>query len=265
MITRTLFTIAFLLCISLDGFGQELWMLPNKFFLKPHDSVLVEFNISRDFTSNAWDLKYQKVAKAKLLEPGNEVSLELNEGKKAHMRTAWHDEGTKVIYLQTTPAVIEMEGEAFNSYLKTHSLDNAYAHRHTTNTLEKPGREIYERSAKLLVQVGDKKDDTYKKPTGFPLDIIPERNPYTVRLGDMVKFKILYEGKPLFGARVFIWNRNNDRTMKQPVYSQKDGMVEARMSEGGRWMVSVVKMIPSTDPSAEWHSYWSTLVFAVEE
>ena len=99
---------------------------------------------------------------------------------------------------------------------------------------------------------------------GFPIEIIPEKNPYTLKKGDPVRFKILFEGKPLFGAKVKVWNRFDNRTTLQNIHTEKNGIIETHISNPGPWMVSVVKMVPSKQPGADWQSYWGSLVFGVE-
>lgn len=84
-----------------------------------------------------------------------------------------------------------------------------------------------------------------------------------MKKGDPVAFKILFEGKPLFGAKVKVWNRHNHRTSVQNIFSQQDGVIETHISNPGSWMVSVVKMVPSKNPKAQYRSYWGTLVFGV--
>jgi uncharacterized GH25 family protein len=116
-----------------------------------------------------------------------------------------------------------------------------------------------------LIQVGDKKDDTYKKVAGFPIEIIPEKNPYTLKIGDVIRFKILFQGKPAeFGTKVKVWNRYDNRTTVQNIYTEKDGTMETRLSGKGPWMVSVVKMIPSKQADANWQSFWGSLVFGID-
>lgn len=254
-------SMVFSVCAS----GQELWMQPSEFFYVPGDSLKVEFNISRDFRENPWQLTYAKIQRLQLYEASGRRNLVPREGKFRHLNLLMQREGTKLFVMQGVPSFIEVEAESFNKYLKEHSLDEVYNHRDQTNTLNTPGKETYERCTRLLVQVGSKTDETYRKETDFPLEIIPEQNPYTLKMGDVIRFRILYEGKPLFGARVFVWNRSNNRTIRQPVYSQQDGSVEARLSDAGPWMISVIKMVPSKDGQADWHSYWSNLVFGVRE
>jgi uncharacterized GH25 family protein len=165
--------------------------------------------------------------------------------------------------MESTAVFAQMDAAEFNEYLKEDGLDDALAHRTETNTLDKSAKEVYTRFAKLLVQVDNKTDDTFKKSANLPIEIMIEQNPFLMKVGDPVRFKILFEGKPLFGARVKVWNRYQNRTTLQPIYTQQDGTIETHISNPGMWMVSVVKMIPSRDPKADWQSYWGSLVFGI--
>jgi uncharacterized GH25 family protein len=188
----------------------------------------------------------------------------VKEGENENLKITLKEDGTHLLLLQSNNAFAELEGEEFNAYLKEDGLDEILYQREQTKTLLKPAKEFYSRYAKLLIQVGEKKDDIYKKVAGFPIEIIPEKNPYALKLGDVIRFKILFQGKPAFGTKVKVWNRYNSRTTVQNIYTEKDGTMETRLSGKGPWMVSVVKMIPSKEPGAEWQSYWGSLVFGVD-
>jgi len=258
-------TIALLALIILAQ-AHEFWLQPAKFIFKPGEKLLVRFMVGENFMGEPWDLKKHRIEKLELhrLASVRNLADSVKEVEKDNLSVSLNEEGTHLIVMQSNNAFIEMEGEKFNEYLKEDGLDDVYAHREKTNSLNKPSKEFYSRHAKLLVQVGDKKDDTYKKVMGFPVEIIPEQNPYSLKKGDPVRFKILFEGKPLFGARVKVWNRFDNRTTIQNIYTEKNGMIETRISNPGAWMVSVVKMVPSKTAGAEWQSYWGSLVYGVE-
>jgi uncharacterized GH25 family protein len=114
-----------------------------------------------------------------------------------------------------------------------------------------------------LLQAGAKRNDTYKKVLGWPVEIVPEKNPYDMKRGETIRFQILMNGKPQFGVRVKVWNRKDNLTTLQNIYTDKNGMIEVRISNGGAWMVSVVRMDRSQSPQADWRSYWGSLVFGV--
>jgi uncharacterized GH25 family protein len=116
----------------------------------------------------------------------------------------------------------------------------------------------------LIIQVADKRDETYKKVIGWPVEIIPDRNPMSLKVGDQVRFKILFDGKPIFGVRAKVWNRYDNRTTLQNIYTQQDGTIEVRISSPGPWMVTVMKMIPSKEPGVDWQSYQGSFVFGFD-
>lgn len=246
--------------------AHEFWLLPSNFFFKSGEKLLIRFMVGENFMGESWDLKQHRVEKLEHHRLSGVMNFvdSITDAEKYNLAITLKDEGTHMVALQSNNAFIELEGEKFNEYLKEDGLDDVYAHREKTKTLSRPSKEFYSRYSKLLVQVGARKDDTFKKIVGFPIEIIPEQNPYSLKKGDPVRFKILYEGKPLFGARVKVWNRFDNRTTLQNIYTEKNGVIETRISNPGPWMVSVVKMVPSKLPGAEWQSYWGSLVFGVE-
>jgi uncharacterized GH25 family protein len=245
--------------------AHEFWLQPSKFFLSPNDNLILNFKVGEAFIGDAWTLEKERIQKLEIHHQQiiDDLKSSISEGKN-DVQIPLVAEGTYMVVMQSNNAFSDLEAEKFNEYLKEDGLEDALSHRENTNTLTKNGKEFYARNAKLLVQVGTKTDDTYKKPVGLPLEIIPQQNPYAAKIGDVIKFKILFEGKPVFTAKVKVWNRHNNRTTVQNIYSQQDGMIEARISNAGAWMVSVVQMVPSKDPKADWQSYWGSLVFGIK-
>ncbi len=107
-------------------------------------------------------------------------------------------------------------------------------------------------------------DDTYKKTVGLPLEIVPLNDPYRTKPGDEMSFMVLWGGKPLEFTLVKVWNRKNNNTILQNIYTQKDGIITTRLSNTGMWMVSCIKMIPSKDTKADWQSYWASYTFGYD-
>ena len=273
---KELITLPLVFFCSLLGQAQEFWLQPSKFFYNVGEKLIVNFNVGENFIGKPWksleeapgiqNVYYNQVAKVELhdVDAPQDILEYVIEGAKNHIEFPLTSEGTKLIVMQSTNSLIDLEADKFNAYLKEKGLDEAYLHREKTHTLNKSGKELYARCAKLMVQVGKKTDDTFKKSAGLPVEIIPQQNPYALKVGDPVRFLILYEGKPLFGARVNVMNRYNNRTTLQNIYSQQDGTIDTHISNPGAWMVSFVKMVPSKDPKSDWQSYWGSLVFGIQ-
>ncbi len=246
--------------------AHEFWLQPIKYFYSAGEMALISFKVGENFIGEPWDLKRHGIERLELIH-GDQISdlkASVREGEGDNLDVELLEDGTHLIVMQSNNAYIELEADKFNEYLKEDGLDNVYDQRKKTNTLTKSSKEFYSRHTKLLLQVGDVKDDTYKKVMGLPIEIVPDRNPYALKKGDLIRFKILWQGKPFFGAKVRVWNRFDNRTTIQNIYTEQDGTMETHISNPGAWMVSVVSMIPATKAGADWESYWGSLVFGVK-
>ncbi|HEY0655249.1 MAG TPA: DUF4198 domain-containing protein [Chryseosolibacter sp.] len=263
---RRLAILSIVVAMALVLQAHEFWMAPSKYYYSPGESLSLNFRVGEDFIGEAWKVKKERFER---FEVHREKSMEdirasLKADEPNALTYALPSEGTHLVVMQTNHVFSELEGEKFNAYLKEDALDEAYAYRRKNNQLDKPGRELYARYSKMIIQVGSKVDDGFKKSAGLPIEIFVEQNPATLNVGSKVSFKVMFEGKPLFGARVSVWNRHNNRTTRQPIFTQQDGRIETHISNPGPWMVSVVKMVQAKDPKADWESYWGSLTFGVK-
>lgn len=64
------------------------------------------------------------------------------------------------------------------------------------------GCEHYSRAAKGIVNIGGANDPFVTKPVGTKLEIVPQANPGTIKVGDDLVLVVLYDGKPLRAAEV---------------------------------------------------------------
>jgi len=263
---RKLLTLLLLLIASIVAQAHEFWLQPLKYFYAVGEKAMISFKVGENFMGEPWDLKHHRIEQLDLIHGNQTTDLKasVKEGEKDNLEVELKDSGTHLIVMQSNPAYIELEADKFNEYLKEDGLDNVYEQRKKSNTLTKPSKEFYSRHSKLLLQVGEVKDDTYKKVMGLPIEIVPDRNPYSLKKGDLIRFKILWQGKPFFGAKVRVWNRFDNRTTIQNIYTEQDGTMETHISNPGAWMVSVVRMIPASKEGADWESYWGSLVFGIK-
>ena len=121
-------------------------------------------------------------------------------------------------------------------------------------------------SIKTILQVSSTLTDACTKPTTLPLDIIPEKNPYAVQAGSKnavkVRFRVLFQYKPLAGALVKAWYHVPGKAIQlDTLRTDKKGWITADRHPG-RYMISCVHMDHTpADKEAEWLSYWGSLSF----
>ncbi len=222
--------------------------------------------VGEGFTGEFWDLSVHKVEKAEIQFAGGSTDLtkQIKPTKGKNLSYKFVKEGTHLLTLQSNAAYIELEGEKFNEYLKKDGLDNILELRTKNNELNKPSKEFYQRYAKVLVQSGDKTDNTFNKRVNFPVEIVPMSNPYAIKSGDYLECRVFVQGKPSAHQLVKVWNHVGNRVFLQNIYTEDDGTIKFPISSTGPWMVSTVKMIPSDKPGADYKSMWASLVFGIE-
>ncbi len=245
--------------------AHEFWLQPKKYRYQIGEEVKVDFMVGESFTGEFWDLNRHKAEKVDLHRASGlkNLSNEIKSTRGNNLSIKADQEGTYLIAMQSNDAYLEMEPAAFNEYLKEDGLDNTLSERKKVNQLERPSKEFYTRYAKLMVQVGEKKDDTFRKMIGLRYEIVPDQNPYALKTGDYLQCRVFFEGKPAPHALVKVWSKIKDTTFLQNIYTENDGTIRFPISTGGEWMVSSVRMIKSEKEGADYHSLWASLVFGI--
>jgi uncharacterized GH25 family protein len=123
-------------------------------------------------------------------------------------------------------------------------------------------------NAKALINVGSKGKGS-SQPGDLPLEIIPTGNMNKLKVGDELLLKVMYQGKPLKGAK---FNATDEKTSLQQEgkwvqesESDADGMVRVKLISKGPWLFTASHELPYTDQSeCDKSSYRTTLTFGLE-
>lgn len=246
--------------------AHEFWLLPVKFKYDTGETMSLDFMVGENFEGEYWDLNRHKVERLTMYNRISKTDLTGKEkaGNGKNLEYTFNNVGTHMITLESNDAFIELDPEKFDAYLEEDGLDYIKEQRQQLGEQNKTSRELYRRYAKLLVQVGDRTDDTYKKETGMRIEIVPLQNPYDLKTGDYMDCKVLFQRKPEPHALVKVWSHIGNRIFLQNIYTENDGTIRFPVSNKGAWMVSSVKMIRSASDKAEWQSLWTSLVFEIE-
>jgi uncharacterized GH25 family protein len=169
--------------------------------------------------------------------------------------------GLVVLGYASTPSHIVLTADKFNEYLGEEGLESIVALRAKRNETHAEARESFARCAKSLISSGPVTDADADRALGFTLELIAERNPYSLQAGASLPVRLLYENKPLAGALVVAVNRRNPAA-KVSARSGKDGRVTLQLAEPGMWLIKAVHMIPAAPGApSQWASYWASLTF----
>jgi nickel transport protein len=103
--------------------------------------------------------------------------------------------------------------------------------------------------------------DAYGKQVGQFFEIVPQKDPATVKSGDTLPVKVFLEGKPFEGA-VVATGGDHAADSKDAVKTDKDGMASVKIEKSGPQLVKANdKISVKGDPDADVMYLSSTITF----
>ncbi|MCK4427675.1 MAG: DUF4198 domain-containing protein [candidate division Zixibacteria bacterium] len=127
----------------------------------------------------------------------------------------------------------------------------------------------YQQFAKAIINV-DTGDSNFVTPIGQKIEIVPLKNPISLKEGDYLPIRILYEGNPLSSyptiyATYLGFSTQHD-TYAYTTTADREGIAEIKIIRSGVWMVKVnYKTHPTEElkDKCDELSYTATLSFEV--
>src|SRR4029077_9524918 len=170
--------------------------------------------------------------------------------------------GLYTIVYDSTRFPVALDAVKFETYLKEEGLDAISAARARQGKSAAGAKEVFSRCAKALLAVGDGTGSGFDRVFAQRLELVAEKNPYTLSGGGELPVHLLYEGKPLAGALVMALQRG--RPDKVEARTDSRGRVKLKLDRPGFWLIKAVHMIPApADAGADWESFWASLTFAL--
>lgn len=111
--------------------------------------------------------------------------------------------GTYVAGVSTKARNIELTATKFNNYLEHDGILDMLQQRKDDDLLDQPAVENYAKHVKAIYQVGDKRTSDWNTVLGYPIEFVPQENPYAKYSGDELTFQLLLDGKPLANQLVY--------------------------------------------------------------
>jgi uncharacterized GH25 family protein len=253
--------------VATGAAAHDFWVQPLSFWIAPNTAVMTTLQVGHGEFRQRWNADAAKVVRFNDIGPGGMVTDHLPELRAGDMD---HDHllkfgaaGTHVLVLQTNSSASTLPSIRFNDYLKQEGLTPALDLRARTRTQDQPGREIYSRRAKALVQVGPASrapQPWVTRPVGLSLEIVPEVNPYAAGAGPELPVYIVFNGRRLPGATVMLNNLAFDGRPLETVVSDANGRAVFRVPRTGFWQLNVLWTQPlKGDPRADFDTTFSSL------
>jgi uncharacterized GH25 family protein len=259
-----------LLIIALAGLSStaaahDFWLRPETFRLQSGQIINVVPMLGHGHDRQRWEADPRRIIELYSFSLAGKTdyypsALPVRPGES--IRLTFRKTGVHVLGLATDHARNELPPDRFATYLREEGLDLILADRRLRGEEEQPGREIYSRCAKVILEVvGTRSLNTpIMHPLGLKLEIVPEGDPR--QASGATPLRIYYEGKPLVGALVTIWRLDADAGPQSSLRTDIEGRVLMEAQGPGLWQVNVVwsKRL-ARHPWADFETTFSSLTF----
>lgn len=125
-----------------------------------------------------------------------------------------------------------------------------------------------EKHAKALFMVGASGGDGYGKVLGLPMEIVPLRDPTTLKAGAMLEVKVLFDGKPAASTVVYGTYAGFSEvpgTFAYTTSTDKEGVAKIKLLKKGAWLLLTKRDDPYKDASVcDKHAFSGAMTFEVK-
>ncbi|WP_438481423.1 DUF4198 domain-containing protein [Oleiharenicola lentus] len=250
---------------ALSLFAHDTWLQATAPAAKPGGAIALQLTSGNGFKGIEFGPQADRVQLATLHLAGK--SSALTPGTTTEKFLPFSSQpaanGVAVFSVELKPRVLELKPELIEEYLEEIHALPAIRTEWEKIPAPKVWRERYTKSAKTFVRVGEPiaSDRTWAEITGLSLEIIPERDPTTLRAGDVLSVRVLKHGKPFAGLPLgFV---ADGETHHHIVTTDQDGRAAAPVNHPGRWLVHGTDLYRANEKDLEWESLFTTLVVDV--
>jgi len=254
---------AFLLLslVAAPAAAHEFWIEPATYRPDPDRTLQVRLRVGDGYPGETYPRNPKHLKSFALHTAGKRRDIPGAAGSDPAGSVRLDGPGAHLLGYTSFPSRIELPAEKFEAYLKEEGLEHVSRRRAERGESAEPGRELYARCCKALLLVPGGRSDGFDRILGHTLELVPERDPASVRAGEELPVRLLHEGVPKKGALVRAFPRDRG---SPPLLARTDdrGRVRLRLPRGGVWMVSTIHMQrarPGRD--VEWESLWASLTF----
>lgn len=266
---NTLITTTMLLLLVLAARAHDMFLKFDSFFLAPNAQAVVRL-LNGEFNLSANSITRDRMREVSLLGPTGlshpPATDWRDEGKTSllHFRTG--AAGTYVAGTSTHPKELSMKAADFNRYLQLEGVLDTFLERKKNMQLNLAATERYSKHVKAVFQVGETRNEAYKTPLGYPVEIITQQNPYQLKVGDTLTALCVKDGQPLVNQYVLYGvqaaGQNRFTTLK--TRTDKNGLARIPLSGAGRWYIKFIHMSQVNEPPVNYESRWATLTFELK-
>jgi len=251
--------------IALPAIAHDLYVMPSAFVVSK-GRLLIALHNGDAFPESEVPMSIERLRDAKLFSPAGSSDLRSPriDGNRVFLDAEVSAEGDLILAGRTAPNFIELTPEKFVAYLKDEGLTEVIDWRQKHGEMAKPGRERYSKYFKAIILRGAP-SEYFRQSVGHTIEIVPEKNPYTLKAGEPLPVQVFFRGRPAAGLQVeSAWATGAGHQSSAAGRTGPDGRIVIPIAKAGKYRLHALKMERCTDPKiADWESFWASLTFEI--
>ena len=268
-VRKLLFTFIALLILGASATAHDLFLKLDRYFLEPNSRATVRV-MNGSFQSSDGAVARERLRDLSVISPDPETNADdvigwwtLDKMTVTEIQT--RRPGTYLVGASTRPREIELKAADFNDYLQHDGIPDTLAARKRSGELGKDVRERYSKHVRAIFQVGNKRSDDFKKPHNYPVELIPQQNPYSLKVGDTIPVLCLLEGQPIANQFVVAgWEAVGGKLQTIETRADANGIARIKLGGAGKWFIKFIHMTPLSEPNLNYESKWASLTFEIK-
>ena len=187
--------------------SHDLYIKMETYFLQANQKATLSlYNGTFETSENI--ITRDRMLDASVIAQGKRVAIKPDQWKDqdstiTQLTFNTGEAGTYVVGVSTKAKNIALPAKEFNSYLEHDGVLDMLEQRTKDGLLDQDAVERYEKHIKAIYQVGDIKTKDWSTVLGYPLEFVPQANPYEKYSGEKLEVQLLADGKPLSNQLVY--------------------------------------------------------------
>jgi uncharacterized GH25 family protein len=261
--TRSPAVLTLILLFAFVSSAHDTWLLARRASVPPGTVAWLDLTSGMTFPALDYAIKPERVNLARCRLNGKTLEVARSSAAKSlAFRVRLRDAGIATVWVELNPKSLELTPKQVEEYLDEINAPAQIRQSWMNAGGKKRWREIYTKHAKTFVKAGEAvADRSWVEPVGMALEIVPERNPTTIRAGDDFPVRVLRNGLPLPNFSLGIVGEGNSFSEFQK--TDGEGRVTFRLARSGKWLLRGTELRQSNKPETEWESDFTTLTIEV--
>ena len=265
-------SVAILVCALFDAspaFAHEFWIEPLDYAIQPGERLVAEVRVGENFRGNAFSFNPARHRRFSIVTDQGEEPVTSRIGDRPAVDQVIEEPGTTIVVHETEDSTLTYDSaETFANFVAYEGLDGVLE-RHRERGLPETGfTEIYSRSVKSLVRVGD--GPIEDRALGLPVEIVVEGDPRAAAAnGDTLTIIAYDDAAPRAGALVNVFSKpsgKNGETRLQPMRLDAEGRLQLSVEPDRDYLLNTVVMRErAPETGAVWESLWGSTTFSTAQ